>query len=68
MNPSELQYITMNHNDTTLNQIDTIMNHNDLILGENLKFKLSKSFIHTIYSFNLQLTYTLLADLKLPFG
>lgn len=49
MNPYELQYITMNRNDTTLNQIDTIMNHNDLILGENLKLKLSKSFIHTIY-------------------
>lgn len=49
MNPYELQYITMNLNDTTLNQIDTIMNHNDLILGEILKLKLSKSFIHTIY-------------------
>lgn len=48
MDPYELQYITMNLNDTTLNQIDTIMNHNDLILGKNLKLKLSKSIIHTI--------------------
>lgn len=49
MNPNELQSISMNLNDTILNHIDTIMNHTELILGENLKIKLSKSFIHTIY-------------------